>query len=200
MNKKYEISMEIEGKYGMFKRPDTGSEGVSYPCPTFSAAKGIFESVFFLKTATVIPYKTEICLPIQYITYNFNYKGLLKKKDLEKEDKTQQIRNTILYNCCYKLYAYVINDEKYKINNAHSYQEQFFRRLKKGQCNKIPVLGWSEFLPSYFGILREETKPVKHNEIIISFLKSPFDKLQNGNSDSIYYKNTKIENGVVEYD
>ena len=45
--KKYEISMEIEGPFAMWSRPDTGASPTSYPVPTWSAAKGIFESIAF---------------------------------------------------------------------------------------------------------------------------------------------------------
>ena len=41
--KMYPIEMEVESKFGMFRRPDTGSDGTSYPAPTFSAAKGMME-------------------------------------------------------------------------------------------------------------------------------------------------------------
>ena len=45
----------------MWTRPDTGDAPVSYPAPTFSAAKGMFESICWLKSATIaieVPRKT----------------------------------------------------------------------------------------------------------------------------------------------
>jgi CRISPR-associated protein Cas5d len=43
--KPYSIQLEISGPTAMWTRPDTGSSPVSYVAPTFSAVKGIFESV-----------------------------------------------------------------------------------------------------------------------------------------------------------
>jgi len=42
--KNYEVMLEISGPTAMWTRPDTGDAPVSYPAPTYSAVKGIFES------------------------------------------------------------------------------------------------------------------------------------------------------------
>ena len=43
--KPYSIALEIAGPTAMWTRPDTGDAPVSYPAPTFSAAKAVFESL-----------------------------------------------------------------------------------------------------------------------------------------------------------
>ena len=43
----YSIEMEIAGDTAMWTRPDTGDSPVSYPAPTYSAVKAIFESVLW---------------------------------------------------------------------------------------------------------------------------------------------------------
>jgi CRISPR-associated Cas5-like protein len=48
--KPYPIELEISGPTAMWTRPDTGSSPVSYVAPTFSAAKGLFESVLRWKS------------------------------------------------------------------------------------------------------------------------------------------------------
>ena len=45
VKKDYLVQLEIAGHTAMWTRPDTGDAPVSYLAPTFSAAKGIFESV-----------------------------------------------------------------------------------------------------------------------------------------------------------
>ena len=47
--KSYPISLEISGPTAMWTRPDTGDSPVSYPVPTWSAAKGILNLLFGLK-------------------------------------------------------------------------------------------------------------------------------------------------------
>ena len=43
--KVYECAFEIAGPTAMFTRPDTGATPVSYPAPTYSAAKAMFEAI-----------------------------------------------------------------------------------------------------------------------------------------------------------
>ncbi len=43
----YSVQVEVGGPLAMFARPDTGATPTSYPVPTWSAAKGIFESIAF---------------------------------------------------------------------------------------------------------------------------------------------------------
>ena len=45
--KRYLIQMEIAGNTAMWTRPDTGDSPISYPAPTFSAVKSIFESILW---------------------------------------------------------------------------------------------------------------------------------------------------------
>jgi CRISPR-associated Cas5-like protein len=44
----YTISFEISGATAMWTRPDTGDAPVSYPAPTYSAAKEIFKFVVWI--------------------------------------------------------------------------------------------------------------------------------------------------------
>ena len=43
----YKIVMEFEGLLAMWARPDTDSNPIFYPIPTWSAAKGVFEPIGF---------------------------------------------------------------------------------------------------------------------------------------------------------
>ena len=59
----YPIEMEISGNTAMWTRPDTGDCPVSYPAPTYSAVKAIFESVLWGPDIEIIPTKVELCNP-----------------------------------------------------------------------------------------------------------------------------------------
>lgn len=77
--KPYSIALEISGPTAMWTRPDTGDAPVSYPVPTWSAAKGIFESIVRFDTVEIVPTKVEICSPIIYHNYVTNYGGLYER-------------------------------------------------------------------------------------------------------------------------
>jgi CRISPR-associated protein Cas5d len=58
--KSWPIQLEISGPSAMWTRPDTGSSPVSYVAPTYSAVKGIFESVLRWKPVDVRPVRCAI--------------------------------------------------------------------------------------------------------------------------------------------
>src|SRR5947209_19576560 len=90
----YPISLEISGPTAMWTRPDTGDTPVSYPVPTYSAVKGIFESILWLQSAEVVPTRVEICKPLVYHTYGTNYGGPLRKSGTAN----YQLLATVLVN------------------------------------------------------------------------------------------------------
>ncbi len=214
--KSYPISLEISGPTAMWTRPDTGATPVSYPVPTWSAAKGIFESIVRLKNVIISPTTVEICSPITYHEYTTNYGGPLRKSEQIMNNNSFQYKATILINVCYRLYA-DIKHFKYipkslaeaarlePINSRHACQEIFNRRLHKGQFYDIPCLGWREFVPDYIGPIREDTENNKVqesiNESLSSFLYCVFDP-DTGDRTPRYVQNPsgrKIVNGRLEY-
>lgn len=204
----YQVRLEISGPTAMWTRPDTGDCPVSYPIPTYSAVKGIFESILWGKAIEIIPFKTEICKPLQFHSYATNYNGPLKKGGTEG---AYQFLATVLTDVCYRMsaHAYPVRDkssldEKSKswdsrtTSPGHAYAAIFERRLKWGQWFIMPCLGWKEFTPSYVGPFREETKVQEDiNTVLPSMLRQVFDS--NNALDFTYDQNVKIERGVLHY-
>ncbi len=210
----YPIQMEIAGDTAMWTRPDTGDCPVSYPAPTYSATKAIFEAILWGPAVTIIPTKIEICKPVQYHVYHTNYGGPLRKSEAIKKGNNYQLLSTVLIDVCYRLYADVIpNTNKHNLPDSaikwdkattspgHAYKDIFMRRLKRGQSYSIPALGWREFTPSYFGEFRESSKvQVDLPEIIIpSMLRQVFSDNYKSPVDYAYDQNLVIEKGVLIY-
>lgn len=160
--KDYEIEMEISGPFALWSRPDTGSTPTSYPIPTWSAAKGIFERVAFFNDskAWINPTKVEICKPMgsqgrdtYYQKYTTNYRGPLK----EKNKVNFQYSTLVLSDVCYRLYANIQNASgqpmRYGNNPCHHLQAMFQRRLKKASVIQLLVLGLANLLPAIGGSL-----------------------------------------------
>lgn len=203
-SKKYEVCFEIAGPAAMFTRPDTGATPISYPAPTYSAAKGMFESIARIKSAYIKPTKVEICAPIHYHQYTTNYRGSLRKNNQLIKGSSYQLIATILINVCYRIYGEVkeLNTPNFEevttTNHLHLLQEKFNRRLRNGRWYQIPCLGWSEFIPNYLGPFREITKVEESIEQVIpSMLFSVFDL--DGKYNPIYKQNVWIKKGVLEY-
>ena len=210
--KEYAIALEISGPTAMWTRPDTGDSPVSYPVPTYSAAKAIFESVLWLKNAEVIPSRAEICSPLVFHTYTTNYGGPLRKSASMKKGASYQLLATVLVNVCYRLHAAVITDRvpekrltnkgrQYRsLNGAHAYKDIFERRIHRGQSFAVPFLGWKEFVPDYLGEFRSTTRICTEiNTVLPSMLWQVFSAGKFTNWRPVYRQNVTIVNGVLDY-
>ncbi|MBC8577795.1 CRISPR-associated protein Cas5 [Yanshouia hominis] len=210
----YPVEMEIAGSTAMWTRPDTGDCPVSYPAPTYSAVKAIFESVLWGPDVEIIPTRVELCTPIQYHSYCTNYGGPLRSSKAIKDGNNYQLYATVLIDVCYKLYAEVVpNRMKNQLPESaiqwdakttspgHAYQCIFKRRLRRGQCYSIPTLGWREFTPSYLGERREMTSVLVDmpDVVIPSMLRQVFSKGYNSPVSYVYDNDLMIRNGVLEY-
>ncbi len=200
MPKQYNVQCEIAGPYAMFSRPDSGAGFVSYPAPTWSACKGIFETVARIKSAYIDPVKVEICAPVQYHRYTTNYGGPLRKRSQITDGNAYQFGATVLVNVCYRLYGVAREtgeSDHPQINACHYIQELFNRRLRRGKYVETPNLGWREFVPTYFGQFRENTQVCTMiNEYVPSMLRSPFDTDVNGVSRKDGKNQARFDQGV----
>ena len=111
MSKNYPIQLEIAGPSAIFVRPDSGDAPVSYPAPTASAVKGIFESILRWESVEIVLQKVEICTPVLYHNYTTNYGGPL-------------LLATVLINVCYRLYAIPIKSKTREGISIGADQEQ----------------------------------------------------------------------------
>lgn len=211
--KSYPIQMEVSGSTAMWTRPDTGDSPVSYPLPTYSAVKGLFESVVRLENVEIVPTQAEICAPIVYHNYATNYGGPLRKTKIMPQG-SYQLLATVLINVCYRLYAEVRPAKFIKpslserarlqvkkgLNAPHACQDMFNRRLEKGQWHDTPFLGWREFVPNYIGYFREPTEVQDDiNFDLPSFLFSVFESTGSKTAVPIYKSDVQVRNGRLLY-
>ena len=212
--KTYSVSMEIAGNTALWARPDSGDAPCSYPAPTYSAVRGIFESILWGPAVFVIPRKVELCTVPRYHSYVTNYGGPLRKSDSIKKGNNYQIFATVLTDVCYRLYADVIPNPDKKIlpeyarkwdgrttSPGHAYQEIFTRRLLRGQSYGTISLGWSEFTPSYVGPFRDTTHVCRElpDIYIPSMLREVFPHGYRSTYRAVYDTGLCIHEGVLEY-
>lgn len=167
---RYPVQLEVAGPLAMFARPDTGGTPTSYPVPTWSAAKGLFESIAFFAdgAAWICPTHVEVCRRVgeaggrpRFQRYTTNYGGPLRKaglmsKGLASGGSSMQLFATILSDVCYRLHGVVVGAASLgPVNRRHHLQDLFVRRIRRGQCFRTPCLGWSEFTCAYWGPFRE---------------------------------------------
>ena len=228
MKKQYNVEFEIAGPAAMFTRPDTGAAPISYPLPTWSACKAMFESVargFFAggrqPAAFFSATEIEIWKPVRFEKYVTNYRGPLRKGSQIEKGASYQLPATILVDVCFRIRGQCIRvpDAADESNNApHALQEMFNRRLSQGQCKYAPCLGWKEFVPDYFGPFREHGETNCGYELQRSYfaelpalLMSAWDAPTNGQYQPIFraleiregllrFPNAHVRNGKLEFD
>jgi CRISPR-associated protein Cas5d len=206
----YSIELEVSGPLAMFARPDTGGSPTSYPAPTWSAAKGLLESIAFFSggEAWLHPSKVEVCRrvgseggAISYQRYATNYGGPLRKELNVRNGTGMQIFSTVLANVCYRLYAEVQGARGEPGRNPrHHLQEIFERRVKQGRCHKTPALGWSEFTCDYWGPFRAEWEVDSAlNVEIPSMLSRVWDRAVTGGYVSGFEQDVRLQKGMLWY-
>jgi CRISPR-associated protein Cas5d len=182
--------LEIWGDYACFTRPEMKVERVSYDVITPSAARAIFEAIFWKPAIRWNIKKIEILNPIKWVSIRRNEVGAVMggSEGLYIEEKRQQRAGLFLRDVRYRLYAelefipiskrpkthnplpeYLIEEEEFKPHNLGKdenpgkYYGIFERRARKGKCFNQPYIGSREFSCSFKLIENpntESTKPI----------------------------------------
>lgn len=212
----YTVQLEVAGPLALFARPDTGGTPSSYPVPTFSAAKGILESIAFFVdgTAWICPTRVEVCRPtgtrggrIQYQRYTTNYGGPLRKKILSSRasasgGSSMQLFATALSDVCYRIYGTVLGVHRPgQVNARHHLKDLFDRRVRRGECFRVPRLGWSECVCTYWGPLRLGATEVDDllSIELPSMLIGVWSRPNHGSYRPGFSQDLKLQAGVLDY-
>lgn len=197
----YPVEMQVEGKLALFSRPDTGVCPRSYPVPTWSSCKGMFETVARLRHAIVIPIQSMLLGEgPRWVRMAYNYGGFYTKagKDIT------QIRTQPLVNFKARIKGVAINTHRIPSGNpAHALQEITLRRLVNGQCYRPLALGQSNFFCDYFGPPRDadsDGNPIQRSLYSenLTMVFSPHNRVVNGDFDPVTMT-AEIQEGIVDY-
>jgi len=104
-----EYCLEVWGDWACFTRPELKVERVSYDVITPSAARSIFEAIFWKPAIRWEVTKIEVMNPIQWISIRRNEVGAIAAKSpIFIEDKRQQRNSLILKDVRYRIYAKLV--------------------------------------------------------------------------------------------
>ena len=157
-----EYCLEVWGDMACFTRPELKVERVSYDVITPSAARAVFESIFWKDAIRWELTKIEVLNPIKWTAIRRNEVGAVAGKNIKSiyiEEKRQQKNALLLKDVRYRIYAKLIfipvRDRKNMKHdpgsdeNPGKYNAMFERRAAKGQCFNQPYLGTREFAASF---------------------------------------------------
>ena len=138
-----------------FTRPEMKVERVSYDVITPSAARAIFEAIFWKPAIRWNITRIEVLNPIKWFSFKRNEVGNLmspRASGLFIEDNRQQKSSLLLKDVCYRIFAELefipirnrTEEDMSKATagssdeNPGKYNAMFERRAKKGQCFNQP--------------------------------------------------------------
>lgn len=151
-NKNKLFCLEVWGDFACFTRPEMKVERVSYDVITPSAARAIFEAIFWKPAIRWHVRKLEVLSPIKTISVRRNEVGTTagtgRKKEILIEEHRQQKAGILLRDVRYRIHCWMEFLSNYPENKDESpgkYLAMFERRARKGQCFNQPYLGCREF-------------------------------------------------------
>lgn len=219
-----EFCLEVWGDYACFTRPELKVERVSYDVITPSAARAIFEAIFWKPAIKWQVTKIEVLNPIRWVNVRRNEVGAVASKNpIYIEDKRQQRNSLLLRDVRYRIWAklefipqwkrretrnplidaeeavYLRRDE-----NPGKYNAMFERRAGKGQCFNQPYLGTRECVASFRLVdahheLLSPTIPENRDLGIMLYDMDFKDNEARGdwkNADAMFFR-ARMESGVI---
>lgn len=214
-----EFCLEVWGPMACFTRPELKVERVSYDVITPSAARAIFEAIFWKPAIHWQVTKIEVLNEIKWTTIRRNEVGAVASKNpIFIEDKRQQKNTLLLQNVRYRLWAKLefipqwkrtesknprIDSEEAELlrkdENPGKYNAMFERRAKKGQCFNQPYLGTREFSASFRLVDPENEsllEPIQETRDLGIMLYDMDFEANIKNPPAMFYR-AKMENGVI---
>jgi len=218
-----EFCIEVWGEYACFTRPEMKVERVSYDVITPSAARAVFEAIFWKPAIQWKVKKIEILNPIHWISVRRNEVGKLmspQSKQIFIEEDRQQRAGLFLRDVSYRLYAEMefINPKNRKLNetpdelkdqeeetilrsteNPGKYNAMFERRAKKGQCFNQPYLGCREFSGNFRLIEnpeKEEQRAIDETRDL-GFMLYDMDFSNDKDPKPMFFR-VQLNHGVIE--
>lgn len=209
-----EFCLEVWGPMACFTRPELKVERVSYDVITPSAARAIFEAIFWKPAIHWQVTKIEVLNPIKWTSVRRNEVGAVASKSpIYIEEKRQQKNSLLLQDVHYRLWAKLqfipqrkrkaqldlFDKDDYNDENPAKYNAMFERRAGKGQCFNQPYLGTREFAAS-FRLVNPEADtmdaPVSESRDLGIMLYDMDFEADPKNPPAMFYR-AKMQNGVI---
>lgn len=206
-----EYCIEVWGDMACFTRPELKVERVSYDVITPSAARAIFDSIFWKPAIRWQVTKIEVLSPIKWTSIRRNEVGAvgsLQKTQIYIEDYRQQKNALLLKDVHYRLYATLVyippkgrkgeSRTAGADENPGKYQAMFERRASKGQCFNQPYLGTREFSASFRLIQNDAEKTIQpiNEDRDLGIMLYDMDFTNPDNIQAMYYR-ANMKNGVI---
>lgn len=204
--------LEVTGDFACFTRPEMKVERLSYDVITPSAARAIFEAIFWKPAIRWHVRTIEVLAPIRWISLRRNeVDNKITVNNVRTtmrhgrgqigmyiEDARQQRAGRLLRDVCYRLHADLeMLSERDPEGTPAKYHEMFIRRASKGQCFRQPYFGCREFT-AYFRLIDLDTEPAQpiSDSSDLGWMLYDFDFSEPDNPQPRFFR-ARLERGVL---
>lgn len=207
--------LEIRGDYACFTRPELKVERVSYDVITPSAARNIFQAIFWKEAIKWHIKRIEVLNPIKRCSVRRNEvseKMSVKSRPIiiDSPKNRQQRTAYILRDVAYRIFAEMefipfekrpleqqLQAEHPEAETPRKYHEMFERRASQGQCFTQPYLGCREFSCS-FELIPDAPEGVGIDETLdLGIMLYDLDFASNASCPPPLFFRAKMEQGVI---
>ena len=212
--------LEVWGDYACFTRPELKVERVSYDVITPSAARMIFQAIFWKPAIRWQVERIDVLNPIRWISVRRNETAKLCSPNVKSffvEEERQQKAGLFLRDVRYRLYArqiYLPPDKRPSLpktgtdfadeeerairgrdENPGKYHAMFERRAQKGQCLYQPYLGCREF-SCHFKFVTEYVEATCGETRELGLMLYDMDYSDEADIKPVFFR-ARMENGTV---
>lgn len=205
--------LEVSGDFACFTRPEMKVERVSYDVITPSAARAVFEAIFWKPAVQWRVRRIEVLKPIRWINLRRNEVGAVMSVRnvqtamnggdallaLNIEDERQQRAGLFLRDVAYRIHADLgIRADRLDQSPPAKYRAMFERRAEAGQCVNQPYLGCREFAARfrYIPDASAEAQPIADTRDL-GWMLHDLDFTQRNDPQPRFFR-AQLENGVID--
>jgi len=205
--------LAIQGDYACFTRPEMKVERVSYDVITPSAARAVFESIFWKPAIRWHVRRIEVLKPIRWINLRRNeVASVISVRNVQQamtegsgdlaiyvEDDRQQRDGLFLRDVAYRVHADLeVRSDRNDPAPPAKFFEMFERRALAGQCVNQPYLGCREFAAHTRLVtnLSNETAPIAETRDL-GWMLHDMDFTRPADPQPVFFK-AQMNHGVIE--
>lgn len=208
--------LEVTADFACFTRPEMKVERVSYDVITPSAARAVFESIFWKPAVRWHVRRIEVLAPIRWINLRRNeVASKVPARSVEQamaegagnlglyvEDDRQQRAGLFLRDVAYRLHADLqVRGDRDDPAPPPKFFAMFERRAESGQCVNQPYLGCREFSARSVQLVAEPNagRPPIAEDRDLGWMLHDLDFSDPSDPKPVFFR-ARMRQGVVECD
>jgi CRISPR-associated protein Cas5d len=205
--------LEVLGDWACFTRPEMKVERVSYDVITPSAARAMFEAIYYKPAVRWQVRRVEVLSPIRWMNLRRNeVASVVSTRNVQQamkqghgdlalyvDEDRQQRAALLLRDVAYRLHAdLIVRADRDDPEPPPKFFETFARRARRGQCVNQPYLGCREFAARWRVVedLSAEPPPIAETRDL-GWMLHDLDFTDPGNPQPRFFR-AQMTAGVIE--